>query len=132
MESPGRARDEVLELVGRWADAERRNDADALDALLTPDFLGVGPAGFVLDHDQWLERYRGGDLRNSAFELTEPTVRTFGDSAVVVGVQEQQTSYRGHEAGGRFRTTLVAARPNGSWQVAGWHCSPIAGPPPGG
>ena len=39
----------VLDLVERWAAAERGKDAEALDELLADDFVGVGtlqqPAG---------------------------------------------------------------------------------------
>jgi hypothetical protein len=33
-----------------------------LDALTTDDFTLAGPAGFVPDKQQWLERYRHHDL----------------------------------------------------------------------
>lgn len=46
----------------RWADAERRGDVEALDALLTDDFSAVGPYGFVLDKKRWLDRYVSGGL----------------------------------------------------------------------
>jgi hypothetical protein len=34
---------DVLELVERWAAAERHNDARLLEELLAPDVVGVGP-----------------------------------------------------------------------------------------
>jgi hypothetical protein len=42
------AQNGVLDLVQRWADAEQRNDAGALDGLLADGFAGVGPFGFIL------------------------------------------------------------------------------------
>ena len=51
---------EIRELGRRWADAEQRGDADALSALAVEDFTLVGPLGFVLDKQQWLDRYRSG------------------------------------------------------------------------
>ena len=58
----------LYELMDRWVSAERGNDATALEPLLTDDFGAVGPAGFRLDRDGWLSRYRSGDLFNDAFE----------------------------------------------------------------
>jgi hypothetical protein len=81
----------VLDLVREWVDAELRGDAQALDTLLAADFVGVGPRGFVLTRQQWLARYRSGDLRNTGFELRDPQVRDYGAAAVVVGTQAQQT-----------------------------------------
>src|SRR3712207_1616011 len=64
--NPRMTRDQIRELGQRWADAERRGDADALDALLSDDFVIVGPLGFVLDRQQYLEPRRSGVLRLEA------------------------------------------------------------------
>jgi uncharacterized protein (TIGR02246 family) len=123
---------ELLDLVTRWARAEEANDAGALDRLLTADFVGVGPLGFVLGRDQWLARF-GNGLENRAFAVEDAQVRDYGDAAVVVGVLAQETSFRGGDNSGRFRITLVAVRPEDRWRLAGVHIGPLqqpAGPPP--
>jgi uncharacterized protein (TIGR02246 family) len=119
---------DILDMVRQWADAERRMDPDSLDGLLAADFVAVGPRGFVLTRDQWLERYRTGALQNAAFELQDAQVRDYGTAAVMVGTQAQQTSYRGQDSSGRFRATLVAVRSDDRWLLAGVHLSPVAGP----
>ncbi len=121
----------ILELVRAWADAELRGDADTLDTLLAADFVGVGPRGFVLTRQQWLARYRSGDLRNSSFELRDPQVRDYGAAAVVVGTQAQETTHQGRDTSAELRATLVAVRSDtaaGGWLLAGVHLSPTAGP----
>jgi hypothetical protein len=55
---------EIRELGRRWVDAELRGDADALAALSVADFTLVGPLGFVLTREQWLDRYRSGAVRS--------------------------------------------------------------------
>lgn len=120
--------DSVLDLIHEWAGAELRGDHQKLDTLLAGDFVGVGPRGFVLTRDQWLARYRSGDLRNTGFELRDPQVRDYGAAAVVVGTQAQQTTHQGRDTSAELRATLVAVRPNDSWLVAGVHLSLIAGP----
>ncbi len=125
---------QVLDLGQRWADAERHGDVAALDALLHRDFVGVGPLGFVLDRQQWLEPRRTGALENTSFEWQDPAVRVFGGTAVVVGTQVQESTYQGHDASGRFRVTQVAVRDGSGaddrWVLVGMHLSPIAEPPP--
>jgi len=121
---------EVLDLVQRWADAELAEDADGLGGLLTEDFNGIGPLGFVLTKQQWTGRYRGGGLTNSAFEVLEPAVRVYGDTAVVVGTQKQETSFQGHDTGGSFRLTLIAVNGEAGWTVANIQLSGPLGPPP--
>jgi ketosteroid isomerase-like protein len=125
------ATSEVLELVERWATAEQGNDATALDGLLAGDFVGVGPVGFVLGRDQWLDRF-GNGLENRAFAVEDAQVREYGTAAVVVGVLAQETSFQGADNSGRFRLTLVAARPADRWLLANAHIGmlqPPAGPP---
>ncbi len=72
---------EVLDLVQRWAEVELRGDADAYGDLLAPDFVGVGPVGFVLTREQWADRHRG-DLKNEEFQVQDPHVRIYGDTAI--------------------------------------------------
>lgn len=118
--------DGVLDLVQRWAAAEQRNDAAALDGLLDRDFAGVGPLGFVLTMEQWLARFASG-LENRAFTVEDPQVRRFGDAAVVIGVLAQETSWQGNDNSGRFRITLVAVRPAGTWLLAHVHIGMLQG-----
>ncbi|MCW3841615.1 nuclear transport factor 2 family protein [Micromonospora yasonensis] len=118
----------VLDLVGWWAEAELHGDADALDKLLAADFVAVGPRGFVLSRQQWLARYRSGELRNSAFEVRDPQAREYGSAAVVVGSQVQRTTHQGRDVSAEVRATLVAVRQEDRWLLAGVHLSPIAGP----
>jgi uncharacterized protein (TIGR02246 family) len=123
-----RAEHDVLDLVQRWAEAERRNDSDLLDGLLAADFVAVGPRGFVLTRDQWLQRYRGGGLQNTSFEVKQPQVRDYGTAAVVVADQHQQTTHQGRDVSAQLRATVVAVRADDRWLVAGVHLSPIASP----
>jgi ketosteroid isomerase-like protein len=122
------ATSDVLDLVTGWAEAEEANDAAALDRLLAGDFIGVGPLGFVLDRDQWLARF-GNGLENRAFAVEDAQVREYGAAAAVVGVLAQETSFRGGDNSGRFRLTLLAARPGDRWQLAGVHIGPLQQPP---
>ena len=107
----------VLTLGQHWADAERAMDAPALDALLDPDFMAIGPRGFVLDRAQWLDRYRSG-LHNSAFSWEDVRVRDFGETAIAIGIQDQQATYQGNDASGRFRISHVFVHRDGRWRIA--------------
>jgi len=120
----------IRELGHRWADAEQRGDVAALDAITAPDFTLVGPAGFVLNKQQWLDRYRTGALVTRSLNWDEIEVRDYDEAAVATGCLTQQATYHDHPADGRFRATHIAVRDGGDrWLLAGLHLSPIGGPP---
>jgi ketosteroid isomerase-like protein len=123
------AEEGVRQLGRRWADAEERGDSDALAALTTDDFVLVGPLGFVLDKQQWLDRYRTGDLVTKSLDWQDVEIRDYGDCAVAVGVHTQQAAYRGTPVDGEFRATHIAIRRDAQWLLAGIQLSPIGAPP---
>jgi ketosteroid isomerase-like protein len=75
---------QLEELAQEWASAELRGDTALLGSAMTEDYVGVGPRGFTLTREQWLDRHEAGNLRYESFGLDEIQVRTYGDAAVVV------------------------------------------------
>jgi hypothetical protein len=49
----------IDDLLTDWATAERNGDVSTLDRLMTDDFAGIGPLGFVLPKPVWLARFQG-------------------------------------------------------------------------
>jgi hypothetical protein len=122
--------EQVRNLGRRWVEAEQRGDVATLDAITAPDFTLVGPLGFVLNKQQWLDRYRTGALVTRSLIWDGIEVRDYGEAAVAVGCHTQQATYRDHPADGRFRVTHIAVRDGGDrWLLAGLHLSPIGAPP---
>ena len=118
----------IRELDNAWAAAEQAGDSATLDALTVPDFQLVGPLGFVLDKQQWAQRYRSGDLHTTTLKWAIESVRVYGDAAVTIGTHTQTGDYRGRPIDGAFRSTHVAARRDGRWQLASIHLSPVQNP----
>jgi hypothetical protein len=132
---PTSTEDQIRDLGRRWVEAELRADTAVLDAMAVPDFTLVGPLGFVLTKEQWLDRYRSGAFHTSALSWDDVVVRDYGDTAVAIGCQTQQAAYQGRASDGRFRVTQVVVRAGGDgpganpWRLVGLHLSPIAAPP---
>jgi hypothetical protein len=123
--------EELQELEQRWAKAEIEADISVLDALAADDFSLVGPVGFVLDKQQWLDRYRQGDLVTRSLAFEDGMTRIYGGAAVTIGRHIQEAEYRGHPVNGEFRATHLAVRDGTQqWRLAGMHLSPIAAGPP--
>jgi ketosteroid isomerase-like protein len=119
----------IDEFITEWTQAEQRGDTGRLASLLTDDFLGVGPLGFVLPKQAWLARFAGG-LSYDHFALEEVQSRLHGDTAVVtarqVGRGAIENSPLPFES---LRVTLTVVRQVERWLMAGVHSSFIAGTP---
>jgi ketosteroid isomerase-like protein len=119
----------ISDVGAAWVDAELAADIDRLDALATDDFRLVGPFGFVLDKQQWLDRYRSGDFSTTTLAWHDIDVREYDDSVVTIGTQSQQASYKGSPSHGDFRITHVFVRDGNSWKIASMQLSPTSPPP---
>jgi ketosteroid isomerase-like protein len=113
----------------RWTAAEVAADVPALAAMATDDFRLVGPFGFVLDKQAWLDRYASGDLVTRRLSWHDVEVREVGGVAVAIGTYTQQAAHRGTPNDGDFRSTHVFVRDGGGWRMASAHLS--LGSPPG-
>jgi ketosteroid isomerase-like protein len=82
--------------LSEWTTAKLVGDAETPATLLTDDFYGVGPLGFVLPRRAWLDHYRQG-LAHEQFSLEEIQVRLYGNVVVVVGARNNaRGTYQGH------------------------------------
>jgi ketosteroid isomerase-like protein len=120
--------EEIIELGGRWAEAECAGDIDTLARLAADGFRLVGPFGFVLDKEQWLQRYRGGDLHTRTLDWDEVSVADHGDVAIAIGKQTQEATYQGRPANGEFRVSHIFARQADGWRLVGMHLSQAVPP----
>ncbi|MGH9289015.1 MAG: nuclear transport factor 2 family protein [Acidimicrobiales bacterium] len=110
---------EVDELLTVWAEAERSCDRESLDALLTDDFVGVGPVGFMLPKQAWLSRF-GQGLHYDHLDLDEVSTRRHGDAAVVVAHQRAVGQHQGNPTPGDTRVSFVVVGTDGAGlQIAG-------------
>jgi ketosteroid isomerase-like protein len=122
--------EEISKLLHHFAEAQRRSDVDALAALLSDDFKLVGPLGFVVSKQQWLEQFHSGALRIESLEWDELDIRTYADAdlAIAIGKLTQAATYAQNRSDGQFRVTVIAIGQGVTWQLAGAHYSAIADP----
>ncbi len=124
-----RVAQDLKRIAEDWATAERRGDTAFMQRTLTDDFEAIGPRGFMLNKEQWLQRFESGSLRYEYLEWDEVTVRPYGDAAVVTGRERQKVNYQGQPMESDLRTTLVWVKQNGRWLLANAQMSPILGMP---
>jgi hypothetical protein len=116
---------DLTQVIKDWELAERAGDADSLERLLASDFTAIGPRGFQLDKEQWVDRFRSGSYCNDAFEFGDVATRRYGDTAVVLGVQTNRGSYQGQATGMTCRCTQVYVADDGQWKLAAMQMSEV-------
>ena len=125
--------EELAEVVKDWANAELAGDTDFLRATLADDFVGVGPRGFTLTREEWLDRHESGTLKYGSFALDEVSVRLYGDAAVAACRQDADGLYEDdngrYDIHEQFRATLVFVKQRGRWRLASLQLCPILGRP---
>jgi len=98
--------------------AEQNSDRVQLDALLTDDFVGIGPAGFMLPKAAWLDRF-GPDLHYDGLDLDEISTRDYSDTSVVVAHQHASGEARGNPLPADTRVSFVVVAEDGEARIAG-------------
>jgi uncharacterized protein (TIGR02246 family) len=112
-----------------WVTAELRGDTAALGGILADDFVGIGPLGFMLTKEEWIQRHQSGVLRYTSLTLEDVQVRVYGDAAILTGRETQTATYGGQDIPGEFRATLIWVRQQGRWRLAGQQLSALGQPP---
>lgn len=119
----------IDDLLADWAAAECDGDVSTLDRLLTDDFAGIGPLGFVLPKQAWLARFQGG-LTYDRFDLDQVQRRNYGHAAVVTARQVANGTFAGDPLPFEtVRATLTLICRHDRWQLAAIHMSFVAGTP---
>jgi hypothetical protein len=120
---------EVVRWANDWIAAERRGDTMFLAQNLAEDFVAVGPLGFTLTKQAWLDRHQSGAMRYTTLDMDDVTVRLYDGVAVAIGRQVQDATFRGNPVKAELRTSFILVGQQGQWQLAGVHMSSIGQPP---
>jgi ketosteroid isomerase-like protein len=115
-------------LLDRWADAERRGDTASIDQILTDDFVGIGPVGFVLNKQMWVGRFSAG-LVYESLSFGDVSTREYGDVAVLVARQHADGRHQNGPVFAELMMSAVTVRDGDDWRIAHVQYSFIAGTP---
>lgn len=114
----------ILKAEQDWVNATESGNRAALEKLLHPAFVNVSPVGGVRSRAEAISA--GPPPSGSTQTLTDMKVRTFGDTAVVTGVNRFRPSATAQATDVVF--TDVYLRTAHGWQVVSSHNS--VRPPP--
>jgi ketosteroid isomerase-like protein len=116
---------ELIACMDAWDRAMVANDADAIGNYMADDWAIVGPDGSVGGKARFLEFVRSGDLTHDVMETHEPSIRVYGDVAIVVARGVSGGAYRGEPFYLTERVSSVFVRQEGVWRCVLTHLSQI-------
>jgi len=108
--------------------AQRAGDVDALDALLHPRCVGVGPDGSAFSKEDDLDGYRSGALRITRLEEESLDVQEDASSGVTRFVAAVEAVQGGAAVSARLVYTRLWVRADGGWLVLAATLAPAAEP----
>ena len=112
----GNVEQTLTQMEREWVEAAQKKDASTLDRILADDWVGQSPTG-ITTKSQALSDLKSGDSKLDTITLGEMKVRTFGDTAVVTGSDDEKSSYKGKDTGGHYVWTDVFVKRKGNWQA---------------
>jgi ketosteroid isomerase-like protein len=110
----------------RRAEALRHGDVAPLRQIYADDYTLVTAAGVVRTKADQIREIESGELRFDKFEITERTVRIYGDVAIVLSRDKSSIVLNGRQVGGDLRVTRVYKLFGTDWKVIATHATPIA------
>ena len=119
------ARREVLATDARRREALLRGDPAPLRQIYADDYTLVTRAGVIHTKSDQINDVTSGKLRYVKIEVSEQTVRVYGDGVVILCREKSEIVRGDQQAGGDSRLTRVYKRFGRNWRVIATHASPV-------
>ena len=120
---------QVEKLEEVWRIAQLNGDVDAMDKLLSDDYVGITMSGQVVTKMQQLDRMRKRSMVLNKIVLDDVKVRLIGTTAIVNSRAEVEGTDNGAPMVGNFRYMRVYSRTlSGTWKITNFEATRV-GPP---
>jgi ketosteroid isomerase-like protein len=120
---------EIDQLEQNWRDAIMHRNAQAMDALLSDDYIAITANGMLQSKEQTLANLRSGVLRIEAIDFSDRKVRFYGQTALVTSKAEVKGNRGEGEISGSYRYTRVYVKDaKGVWKIVSFEASRINDP----
>jgi ketosteroid isomerase-like protein len=116
---------DLITLEKQFAQAIVKADVDALDNIVSDDWIIIGPEGKVINRPGFLDVVRSGALAHSSMESDETRVRVYGDTAIVTARVVTAGAYQGQAFTTHERSSDVFVRQQGHWKCVLTQLTPL-------
>lgn len=120
-------RDQVEALEKQWKEAALSNNIEAMDHLLSDDYLGITASGQVVTKPQQLDRMRSHTFAVTSIDVSDVKIKLISQhAAIVTSLAKVEGSNDGRPIHGSFRYTRVYQRlPGGTWKITSFEATHV-------
>jgi len=124
-------RDQIETLESQWKKAVLSNDAEAMDHLLSDDYLGITASGQVVTKPQQLDRMRSRNFSITSLNVSDVKIKLISQhAAIVTSLAHVEGTNEGRPLHGAFRYTRVYQRiPNDGWKITSFEATRVPNHP---
>ena len=120
---------QVEKLEEAWRTAQLNGDVEAMDKLLSDDYVGITMSGQLVTKGQQLERMGTRTLVLTKIQLEDVKVKLIGTTAIVTSRAEVEGTNDGEPMHGNYRYTRVYSRlPSGAWKITNFEATRVGLP----
>ncbi len=119
--------DNTIRLLQQTFDqAELQADTAQLNRLLADDFVSIGPKGFLLNKEEWINRHV--HFKYHALDTSDMDIRLYNNTtAIVRNIQRNRATYQNETMELTVRVSQVWIwEAGGAWRLVAIHFSPMA------
>ena len=123
-------RDQIEALETQWKKSVLANDIDAMDHLLSDDYLGITANGQVVTKPQQLDRMRTRNFAINSLDVSDVKIKLISQhAAIVTSLAQVEGTNDGHPLHGSFRYTRVYQRIPGTstWKITSFEATHVPG-----
>ena len=117
--------DQIKKLEKDRAAAVVKGDVAAIASQTAEDYTLINASGQLSDKAQTMDAIKTGNIKLSANELSDLSVRVYGNTAVVTGKANAKGVVGGRELKGPVMFTRVYVKKDGKWQSVAFQQTPI-------
>lgn len=120
-------RDQIEALESQWKQAILANDLEAMDHLLSEDYLGITASGQVVTKPQQIDRMRTHNFSISSLDVSDVKIKLISQhAAIVTSLAQVDGTNDGRPLHGSFRYTRVYQRiPNDGWKITSFEATRV-------
>ena len=117
----------IIALEAQWKKAALANDIEAMDRLLSDDYLGITANGQVVTKPQQLDRMRTHDFQITSLSVSDVKIKLISEhAAIVTSLAQVEGTNEGRPLHGEFRYTRVYQRiPNDGWKITSFEATHV-------